>query len=177
LKHKFHFRKCIYSHFIGYITSTNSIFALQKLKVMYSLSITPKFADIDGLGHVNNTVLPGWFEQARNQIYRYFNPDFDFKNWNLILARYEIDFVSQLFYDQDVEIKTWISHIGRSSFEVYQEAWQNDSLATIGKTVLVHFDFKAQKSAKIPPEILEQMNEHLITAAEILASKHNNKKA
>lgn len=42
-----------------------------KSTAMYLYDITPRFGDIDGLRHVNNTVIPGWFEQARNQIYRY----------------------------------------------------------------------------------------------------------
>ena len=127
---------------------------------MYSLMITPKFGDIDGLGHVNNTVMPGWFEQARNPIYRFFNPEFQFEGWNLILAHYEVDFIAQLYFQQDVEIRTWIDKIGRSSFEVYQEAWQNDRLGTRGKTVLVHFDFETQKSQMIPAGIREKMEEH-----------------
>jgi acyl-CoA thioester hydrolase len=134
---------------------------------MFSLIVTPRFGDIDGLGHVNNTVIPSWFEQARNQIYRYFNPDFSFKTWNLILARFEVDFVSQLFLDKDVEISTWISKIGRSSFEVYQEAWQEGKLGAKGKTVLVHFDFESQKSAEIPADIKKMLQEHFIVTADI----------
>lgn len=133
---------------------------------MYAMIMTPKFGDIDGLGHVNNTIMPQWFEHARNQIYGYFNPEFSFKTWNLILARYEIDFVSQLFYGQDVEIRTWVSRIGKSSFEIYQEAWQNDRLCTKGNTVLVHYDFKTQKSAHIPQEIRAQLQAHHIEITE-----------
>jgi Predicted thioesterase len=129
---------------------------------MYSMTVTPKFGDIDGLGHVNNTVMPGWFEQARNPIYRYFNPEFKFDNWNLILARYEVDFVAQLYFDQDVEIRTYISKIGRSSFEVHQEAWQGEKLCTKGRTVLVHFDFNEQRSVAIPDDIRVTMAEHLM---------------
>jgi acyl-CoA thioester hydrolase len=129
---------------------------------MYKYSVTPKFGDIDGLGHVNNTVIPSWFEQARNEIYRYFNPELQFKTWNLILARFEVDFVAQMYYHADVEIHTYISRIGRSSFEVYQEAWQNGNLCTKGKTVLVHFNFENQKSEAIPPSILELLEPHLL---------------
>lgn len=128
---------------------------------MLTLSVTPRFGDIDALGHVNNTIIPIWFEQARNPIFRYFNPDFTFEKWNLILARIEVDFIAQIFFSFDVEIRTWISRVGRSSFEVYQEAWQNDKLCAKGKTVLVHFDFQIQKSVEIPHEIKEMLNEHL----------------
>lgn len=129
---------------------------------MLSLIVTPRFSDIDGLGHVNNTVIPNWFEQARNPIYQLFNPTMNFKEWNLILARFEVDFVSQIFYHQDVEVRSWISRIGRSSFEVYQETWQNGQLCSKGKTVLVHFDFKTQKSTEIPVEFRKQLDNHFL---------------
>jgi acyl-CoA thioester hydrolase len=127
---------------------------------MYKYFVTPKFGDIDGLGHVNNTIIPGWFEEARNEIYGYFNPEFSFKTWNLILARFEIDFVSQLYYNGQVEIHTYISNIGQSSFEVYQEAWQNRKLCSKGKTVLVHYDFENRKSKVIPDDIRTKLQVH-----------------
>ncbi|HZL10758.1 MAG TPA: thioesterase family protein [Prolixibacteraceae bacterium] len=128
---------------------------------MYSLIVTPKFSDIDGLGHVNNTVMPEWFELARNPIYRMFNPDFDFKYWNLILARFEVDFTSQIFFHDNVEIQTWIQKIGNSSFEVYQEASQGGIVGAKGKTVLIYYDFKLQKSIPISEPIRGMLNEHL----------------
>jgi len=129
---------------------------------MFLLSISPKFNDIDGLGHVNNTVIPCWFEQARNDVYRFFNPQFDFTNWNLILARFEVDFLGQMFFDKDITIRSYISHIGHSSFDVYQEAWQNNKLCAKGKTVLVHFNFKEQKSEEIPANIKILLESHSV---------------
>jgi acyl-CoA thioester hydrolase len=129
---------------------------------MFTFKVSPKFGEIDGLGHINNTVLPGWFENARNPLYRFFNPDFDFTKWNLILAHFEFDFIGQMFFHSDVEIKTWISKIGRSSYEVYQEAWQNGTACVKGKTVIVYYDFDKQKSAPIPPEQKEMLKQHLV---------------
>lgn len=138
------------------------VFLWQNLLSMYKCTITPKFGDIDGLGHVNNTVIPSWFEEARNEIYGYFNPEFSFQTWNLILARFEVDFVSQLFYKGNVEIRTYLSHMGNSSFEIYQEAWQHEKLCSKGKTVLVHFNFKLQKSESIPEDIRLKLKAHLL---------------
>ena len=128
---------------------------------MYVEEITPRFGDIDGLRHVNNTVIPGWFEQARNPVYRIFNPDFEFDSWNLILARYEIDFVRPLVMNGDVTVRTWVSRIGTSSFEVGQEALQAGTVCTRGRTVLVHYDFRTNRSLPIPPAIRAALEEHL----------------
>ena len=51
---------------------------------MFSTLVTPRFGDIDGLRHVTNTVLPIWFEQARNEFYFYFNTELNFEKWNLL---------------------------------------------------------------------------------------------
>jgi len=127
---------------------------------MYLEEITPRFGDIDGLRHVNNTVIPGWFEQARNPIYRIFNPEFAFEGWNLILARYEIDFMRPLHINADVAVRTWISRIGTSSFEVAQQALQGGALCTRGKTVLVHYDFEKSRPVPIPEAIRARLLEH-----------------
>jgi acyl-CoA thioester hydrolase len=132
---------------------------------MYLYDITPRFGDSDGLRHVNNTVIPGWFEQARNPIYRIFNPDFVFESWNLILARYEIDFVRPLVINGNVTVRTWVSRIGTSSFEVGQEAVQGAVLCTRGTTVLVHYDFEAGRAVAIPDAIRLRLGEHLSGSA------------
>jgi len=127
---------------------------------MFLEEITPRFGDIDGLRHVNNTVIPGWFEQARNPIYRIFNPEFAFDCWNLILARYEIDFLRPLVINGDVTVRTWIARIGSSSFEVGQQASQGEVLCTRGKTVLVHYDFATSRPVPIPEAIRERLLRH-----------------
>lgn len=126
---------------------------------MFRETITPRFGDIDGLRHVNNTVIPGWFEQARNPVYRIFNPEFAFEGWNLILARYEIDFVRPLVITGDVAIRTWVSRIGTSSLEVSQDAAQGGVLCTRGKTVLVHYDFAQARPLPIPKAIRDRLLE------------------
>jgi acyl-CoA thioester hydrolase len=132
---------------------------------MYKTVVTPRFGDIDGLRHVNNTVLAVWFEQARNPIFRMFTPDLDLKyeNWKLIMVRTEFDFLSEMYYGEDVEIRTFIEKIGNSSFTMSHEAWQNGKRAVKGKAVVVHFDFIGKKSIPIPDSIKEQLTEHMIS--------------
>jgi acyl-CoA thioester hydrolase len=129
---------------------------------MLSTTITPRFGDIDGLGHVNNNIVPMWFETARNPFFRYFNPDLDLKKWDLILARFEVDFLNQLYYGKDVEIRSSISRIGRSSFEIYQEAWQENKLGAKGTAVLVHYDFINQKSVPVADPVKKLLEEHML---------------
>ncbi len=131
---------------------------------MFKITVTPRFGDIDGLRHVNNTVLAVWFEKGRNPIFRLFTPDLDlsYEKWKLILVRTEFDFLAQMYYGSDVEIRSYITHIGNSSFTIGHEAWQDGELKARGRAVLVHYDFIEQKKKPIPPEIRAQLEEHLV---------------
>jgi acyl-CoA thioester hydrolase len=117
-----------------------------------------RFYETDALKHVSNTVVAGWFETARESIFRMFTPNLDLDNWPLILASYKIDFLSQIFYGHDIEIRTGVSRIGKSSFDVYQEIWQNNERCSSGTTTMVHFDYKTQGSCPIPESVLPQLN-------------------
>jgi acyl-CoA thioester hydrolase len=116
-----------------------------------------RFYETDALAHVSNTVLAGWFEAARMPVFKLFTPELDLQNWPLILASYNIDFLRQIFYGKDVTVKTGISRIGGSSFDVYQQVWQSGELSASGTTTMVHFDYNTQKSAPIPNDVREAL--------------------
>lgn len=132
---------------------------------MFIETVTPRFGDADGLRHINNIALVEWFEVGRNPIFRMFTPDLDlsYEKWKLILVRTEFDYLGQMYFGKDVEIRNYITHIGNSSFTIGHEAWQDGELKAKGKAVLVHFDFINQKAVKIPDDIRAQLKEHLVT--------------
>lgn len=136
---------------------------------MFKINVVPRFGDVDGLKHVNNNVVGIWFELGRNDIFRFFTPDLnlDYENWKLIMVRTEYDFIGQMFYDGDVEIRTYILKVGNSSFTTGHEAWQGGELKAKGQAVIVHYDFIEQKSKPIPKEIKEKLNKHLISYEDI----------
>ena len=119
-----------------------------------------RFCETDALGHVGNTTLVEWFEAGRDPVFRFFTPELDLANWPLILASYHVDFHAQLFYGKPVTIRTYISRVGKSSFETLQEAWQNGVKCATGTTTLVHFDFKTQRSAPTSDEVKTQLMAH-----------------
>ncbi|MBW4933593.1 acyl-CoA thioesterase [Marinobacter sp. F4206] len=129
---------------------------------MFQLEIEPRFSDTDALGHISNTALPIWFEQARTPVFKIFHPSLDVKAWPLIIARLEIDLLAQSYWHMPVLIRTGIGKIGNSSFHVVQEAWQNGKPIARGTAVLIHFDYDSEKALPIPDPIREKLSEHLI---------------
>jgi acyl-CoA thioester hydrolase len=133
---------------------------------MFVRTIEPAFYDTDALGHVNNTRLPAWFELARNDLFRLFTPDLDPRKWRLIMARMEVDYRAELLYGQEIEIRTYLSRLGNSSFTVSQEARQNGQLTNLGHTVLVHFDHQAKRAVPIEGDLRDALTAHLQRAPE-----------
>lgn len=120
---------------------------------MFTTVIQPRFSETDGLGHINNTVIPIWFEEGRLGIFKIFNPTLAMHSWNLILKKYDIEFCAQLFHTETVKIETSVTKIGKTSITVKQIASQNDEIKAIGTTILVHFDF-ATNTPMIVPEAI-----------------------
>lgn len=131
------------------------------LITMFISNFSPRFYETDAFGHVNNTVVTGWFETAREPIFRIFTPEMNVRELKLILARVEVDFVAQIYYGSDVTVKTTIEKIGNSSFTVAHVALQNDIVVANGKAVQVYFDFDSQKSERIPDGYRVELEKHL----------------
>jgi acyl-CoA thioester hydrolase len=130
---------------------------------MFSATVSPRFGDVDGLGHINNTALAGWFEMGRNSLYRIFEPNLciTHETWPLIMAHADYDFIDKLFFQYDVEIRRFISRIGSKSFTVYQEAWQEGRLCVKGNVVLVYYDFLKNQSVPLPEDKRKRLEEHI----------------
>lgn len=129
---------------------------------MFHLELEPRFSDTDALGHISNTTLPVWFEQARTPVFRIFHPTLEAETWPLIIARLEIDLMAQSYWHIPVKIKTGIGKIGNSSFHVVQEAWQGDKQIARGVAVLIHFDYETDKALPIPEDIKARLTEHVV---------------
>ncbi|XUO87452.1 thioesterase family protein [Halomonas sp. KM072] len=129
---------------------------------MFTRIIEPAFYDTDALGHINNTRLPAWFELARNDLFKLFTPDLNPRQWRLIMARMEIDYRAELFYGHDIEIRTYLTRLGNSSFTVTQEARQRETLTNLGHTVMVHYDHHAKRAVPLEGALRRALSTHLV---------------
>ena len=124
-------------------------------------TIQPRFSETDVLGHINNTVLPVWFEAARTPLFKIFTPDLNPHQWRLIVAKVEVTFMGELFYGQEVEVRTDIERIGGSSFVIRQQAWQHGQCCADGKTVMVRYDFEQKRAQSLNENERAALSQHL----------------
>ncbi|MCH6266349.1 MULTISPECIES: acyl-CoA thioesterase [Neobacillus] len=128
---------------------------------MYLTVIEPRVSETDGVGHINNTTIPIWLEAGRNKLFKLFNPDDTFHDWKMIILKTNVEYVAQIYFGKDVEVKTWVKKIGNSSLELYEEIHQEGRLCVIGTAVYVNFNLQTQKSEPIPNDIRQELELHL----------------
>ena len=129
--------------------------------MMYKTVITPRVSETDGIGHINNTTLPVWFEAGRHPIFMLFTPDHDFAKWKMIIVKTTLAFKSQVYFGEDVEVRTWVKKIGNTSLELYEEIYQGDIVCAENTVIYVNFDLTNQQSERIPDEIRDELKKYL----------------
>jgi acyl-CoA thioesterase FadM len=96
---------------------------------------TARFSDLDGMGHVNNAVFSVCVEQARLAWFGLHAADEPTPLQDVILARTEIDFRSQVSFGETVAIGVRPSRIGTKSFEFEFELRVGDRLVAEAKSI------------------------------------------
>lgn len=115
------------------------------------VKIQIRFADCDMMGHVNNGIYLSYFESARMHYFsQLLGTDWDWNRYGVILRKNEIEYLKPLYLNENPEIEIYIENIGDKSFTLAYELRSNNVLKTIGKSVLVCFDAKENKSISIP---------------------------
>ncbi|MEU9518392.1 thioesterase family protein [Streptomyces sp. NPDC048224] len=117
-----------------------------------------RWADMDAYGHVNNVVFLRYLEEARIDFL--FRPEKDFKQGSVV-ARHEIDYKRQLVHrHHPVDIELWVTEIRAASFTLTYEVKDGDVVYVRASTVIVPFDFEAQRPRRITAEEREFLQEY-----------------
>lgn len=117
---------------------------------------TVRFADCDMFDHVNNAAYLTYVESARVAYYSHVTGLQDPHEFDMTVARAEIDFKKPIFYPMTINIFTRATHIGTKSWTLEHELRDanNSDLLAHCTTVIVHFGHETGKSKPIPPEIV-----------------------
>ncbi len=119
---------------------------------------------MDAYGHVNNVVFLRYLEEARVDFL--FRPDKDFQQGSVV-ARHEIDYKRQLVHRHEpVTIELWVSEIKAASFTLAYEVKDGDLVYARASTVIVPFDFAAQRPRRITAEERDFLHEYTDDADE-----------
>lgn len=117
--------------------------------------LRPRFRDTDAMGHINNAVYVTYLEVARQEYWRAFKDDENYRVVPFILARVEIDFRSEALMHETLELCIRCSFIGGKSFGFDYEIREQKAQRLVVKatSVQVFYDYAAKASIPCPPEM------------------------
>jgi acyl-CoA thioester hydrolase len=117
-------------------------------------SIQIRFNDIDGLGHVNNSVYSQYFDQGRMDYFQFLNGGqrVDWHKAKLVIASTKIDFRKPLFLDEPADVLTKVYTLGNKSMKMIQHLVDplTEEIKATCKSVMVGFDNTALQSIELP---------------------------
>src|SRR5262245_55932861 len=132
------------------------------------VEIEVRFADTDGMRHVNNAKYLTYCEIAR---IRYWT-DVTGEGFSLgtgveslILAEARITYRAQAFYGDVVTVQTRATRIGRSSFTLEHRLTAREPggpprLVAVSDSILVRFDYASMRAVPLSPELVAAIEAH-----------------
>lgn len=127
---------------------------------MLSLDIQVRFNDTDALGHLNNTAYATYAELARVNFFH----ELGIVTGKLILAHIALDFKRQVHFGNRVQVETSVEKIGRSSVTMQQLVFADGELAAAIRSVVVYFDYSANRPIPVPETARGLLEHHRVDA-------------
>lgn len=122
----------------------------------YVCDVPLRWGDMDAMAHLNNTVYFRLLEEARIQWFRQFGFPTLPSRQAPILAHVSCDFLRAMEYPGVARVRQVITKTGRSSVEMdlsIERTDQPGALYAKGRSVIVWFDYTANKSAPWPEAV------------------------
>jgi acyl-CoA thioester hydrolase len=134
---------------------------MAELRWTITAPLRPRFRDTDAMGHINNAVYVTYLEVARQEYWRAFRNDEDYRVVPFILAHVDVDFVSEALMRETLELCIRASYVGHKSFGFEYEIREIEAKRVVvrAKSVQVFYDYAAKQSLPCPPEMRERLEQ------------------
>ena len=124
-----------------------------------------RWSDVDSYGHVNNVKYFEYFQEAR---IAFLSGLADGQPQNagrgVVVARIDVDYRRPiLFRSEPFEIQTWVSRVGRSSYDLEAEIRDGDEVLSRAHAVVVAFDLERQRSRPLTDAERGRLGELLVS--------------
>ena len=121
----------------------------------HSMPAQIRFSDVDQFGHVNNSVYFSLYDLAKTTYVK--DVLLGRMKWNevgIVVANINANFMSPIFFMDNVNIETTTIELGNKSFTLLQRAVdsQTGQIKCECRTVMVVYDLKTQTPMQMPIE-------------------------
>jgi acyl-CoA thioester hydrolase len=123
--------------------------------------LVPRFRDTDAMGHINNAIYVTYIEVARQEYWRAFSREPDYRRVPFILAHVTIDFRSEALVQEVLVLAIRCGSIGTKSFTFEYEIREKHSgrLVVEASSVQVCYDYETKRSIPVPDALRRQLEE------------------
>ncbi len=136
---------------------------MQETTFYHSTPIQIRFNDIDGLNHVNNTIIQEYFDLGRMHYMCDVFTELIFSGDDtLIVANINTDFLAPIYLKNNMEVKTAITRLGNKSLNMEQQVVNTDNgeVKAICRSVMVAFNKATEGAIELKPEWREAIAAH-----------------
>lgn len=116
-----------------------------------------RYADTDRQGHINNAVFNTFLETGRVELL--YGDELMQEGSAFVIARLELDFLSEINWPGTVEIGTAVKEVGRSSFKLFQRVFQDGTPVAEAITIIVQMNEATRKSTPLSENARQRLAE------------------
>lgn len=135
---------------------------MHKRKLVHTDVIAIRWGDLDSVGHVNNTIYFRYMEQARIDWFDSLGYPVGPREEGPVIVNASCTFLKQLNYPGNVEVKTYIGTVGRTSMESWIEmrpSYDPQTVYAEGGAKIVWVNYALGKSQPLPDQIRRVVGE------------------
>ena len=121
----------------------------------HSMPAQIRFSDVDQFGHVNNSVYFSLYDLAKTTYVKdVLLGRMKWKEVGIVVANINANFMSPIFFMDNVNIETTTIELGNKSFTLLQRAVdsQTGQVKCECRTIMVVYDLKTQTPMQMPIE-------------------------
>src|SRR5215831_12705159 len=117
--------------------------------------LRPRFRDTDAMGHINNAVYVTYLEVARQEYWRAFRKDENYRVVPFILAHVDVDFRSEALMHETLELCIRCSFVGTKSFGFDYAIREITTRRRVvsARSVQVFYDYATKQSRPCPDDM------------------------
>ena len=121
-----------------------------------------RFSDVDRFGHVNNSVYFSLFDMCKTRYFHDVVGTDIFDRTAPVVVHIEANFISPVFFPDEIVIDTSIVKMGNKSFTLLQRALneRTDEVKCYCETVMVMMDTATNQSVEIDEEFRTKVSNH-----------------
>jgi acyl-CoA thioester hydrolase len=126
-----------------------------------AVEIQLRWRDLDPLGHVNNAVFASYIETARVAYFRALHGDVVPTDFNIILARVEIDYLAPILLTDRPICRIGINQVGHKSFVfdyLMERATDGKPLAR-ARSVQVCYDYAQERTVPVSDAMVQRVTQ------------------